>query len=294
MTAPPDRLGHRAPASASAPPSPSTASTLDVRPRASTGCSARTAPARPRCCASWPRCSPPTTGRLEVLGADPTTAAGRLAVRRRLGYLPQEPGFHRHFSAFDFVDYVAILKEWADRKPAPRRGPPGPHPRRPRRRDAQADRPALRRHAPPGRHRPGAPRPARPPRPRRADRRPRPRAAPALPGAARHRGGRRRPCCCRPTRPTTSPRCASTWSCSSRAGPLHRHTGRSWPRWPTDRVWLAAERDPGADLAWITGEGRVRHIGEPPAGAHLVEPTVEDGYLVLAGHEASDDQSAAS
>jgi len=56
-------------------------------------------------------------GQVRALGDDPSTAAGRLAVRRRLGYLPREPGFHRHFSAFDFVDYVAILKEWADCKP---------------------------------------------------------------------------------------------------------------------------------------------------------------------------------
>ena len=58
------------------------------------------------------------------------------------------------------------------------------------------------------------------------------------------------------------------------------------------RVWLAADRDPRADLAWITGEGRVRHIGEPPAGAQLVEPTVEDGYLVLAGRDARTDGEA--
>ena len=31
-------------------------------------------------------------------------------------YLPQEPGFHRHFTAFEFVDYVAILKQMTDRK----------------------------------------------------------------------------------------------------------------------------------------------------------------------------------
>jgi ABC-2 type transport system ATP-binding protein len=54
----------------------------------------------------------------------------------------------------------------------------------------------------------------------------------------------------------------------------------------TDRVWLAGERDPRAELAWVTGEGRVRHIGEPPTGAQLVEPTVEDGYLVVAGRDA--------
>ena len=48
---------------------------------------------------------------------DPTTNAGRLEVRRRLGYLPQDPGFHAQFTAFEFVDYVAILKEWTERKP---------------------------------------------------------------------------------------------------------------------------------------------------------------------------------
>lgn len=60
----------------------------------------------------------------------------------------------------------------------------------------------------------------------------------------------------------------------------------------TDRVWLATERDARAELAWVTGEGRIRHIGEPPAGAHLVEPTVEDGYLVLAGRDARPDGGA--
>lgn len=58
---------------------------------------------------------PPDGGRFEALGQDPRTAAGRLALRRSLGYLPQTPGFHAEFTAFDFVDYVAILKELRDR-----------------------------------------------------------------------------------------------------------------------------------------------------------------------------------
>ena len=52
------------------------------------------------------------------------------------------------------------------------------------------------------------------------------------------------------------------------------------------RVWIDAERDPAAQLAWITGEGLVRHIGQPPVGATLVPPTVEDGYLTLTGATA--------
>ncbi len=58
----------------------------------------------------------PDDGQLELLGQDPGTATGRLSVRRRLGYMPQEPGFHRLFTAFEFVDYVAVLKEMTDRR----------------------------------------------------------------------------------------------------------------------------------------------------------------------------------
>ncbi|MGZ5401369.1 MAG: ATP-binding cassette domain-containing protein, partial [Nocardioides sp.] len=55
-------------------------------------------------------------GEVQVLGEDPATPAGRVAVRRRLGYVPQETGFPRGFTAFAFVDYLAILKEWTDRE----------------------------------------------------------------------------------------------------------------------------------------------------------------------------------
>jgi hypothetical protein len=42
---------------------------------------------------------------------------GRTGIRRQLGYLPQEVGFPRGFTAFAFVDYIALLKERAH--PAP-------------------------------------------------------------------------------------------------------------------------------------------------------------------------------
>jgi ABC-2 type transport system ATP-binding protein len=58
----------------------------------------------------------PDAGDLRMLGWDPRRAEDRLAIRRRLGYMPQEPGFHRSFTAFEFVDYVAILKEMTDRR----------------------------------------------------------------------------------------------------------------------------------------------------------------------------------
>ena len=59
------------------------------------------------------------------------------------------------------------------------------------------------------------------------------------------------------------------------------------------RVWLADERDPRASLAWVGGDGRWRNIGELPANTTPVAPTIEDGYLVLAGAARPVEESAA-
>ncbi|WP_063727733.1 ATP-binding cassette domain-containing protein [Streptomyces sp. RTd22] len=53
----------------------------------------------------------PTAGRVELLGHDVSGHAGRTAVRRRLGYLPQEFGHYPGFTVREFVGYVAWLKE---------------------------------------------------------------------------------------------------------------------------------------------------------------------------------------
>ena len=57
---------------------------------------------------------PPTQGQVSVLGLDPEVPAERTGIRRQLGYLPQEVGFPRGFTAFAFVDYIALLKEWTE------------------------------------------------------------------------------------------------------------------------------------------------------------------------------------
>ena len=57
---------------------------------------------------------PPSQGEVRVLGRDLEVPAERTDIRRRLGYLPQEVGFPRGFTAFAFVDYIALLKEWAE------------------------------------------------------------------------------------------------------------------------------------------------------------------------------------
>ncbi len=55
-------------------------------------------------------------GAVRILGEDPSDPSGRLSIRRRLGYYPQEPGYYENLSAFGFVDYIAVLKEMTDRR----------------------------------------------------------------------------------------------------------------------------------------------------------------------------------
>ncbi len=57
----------------------------------------------------------PTSGSITVAGHEVTgTLAEKTAARRVLGYLPQEVGFPQRMSAFSFLDYVAVLKEWSN------------------------------------------------------------------------------------------------------------------------------------------------------------------------------------
>ena len=57
------------------------------------------------------------SGEVRLLGRDPSRShADVTAVRRELGYLPQELGYPSDMTAFGFVEYVAVLKEWNDRE----------------------------------------------------------------------------------------------------------------------------------------------------------------------------------
>jgi len=227
----------------------------------------------------------PDSGQVDVLGFDPTRSDDRLELRRQLGYLPQEPGYHRSFTAFEFVDYVAILKEWAQRKPRHdevRRvlnlvGLDGVMNKRIR----------------------------------------------ELSGGMRRRLGIAQALIGRPqllifdeptagldpeqrlrfrellgTEAADSIVLLSTHQTDDVAALCQRVivllAGTvCFAGSPTElaaladgRVWTAGERDPRAHLAWVSGDGSIRHVGEPPSGADLVAPTVEDGYLLLASDSA--------
>jgi ABC-2 type transport system ATP-binding protein len=58
----------------------------------------------------------PSAGRIRVGDYDGTTEKGRMAIKRVLGYLPQDLGLYPDLSAWEFLDYIGLLKGMHDRK----------------------------------------------------------------------------------------------------------------------------------------------------------------------------------
>ncbi|GAA3394399.1 ABC transporter ATP-binding protein [Cryptosporangium minutisporangium] len=222
----------------------------------------------------------PDSGNLRIFGHDPLTGSGRLAARRRIGYLPQDPGFHRSFTAFEFVDYVAILKELTDRRSR--------HAEVRRALDAVglSD--------------------------RRGDR------IRTLSGGSRQRVALAAALVGDPDvlildEPTVgldpeqrmrfrelvaeiaeertvllSTHQTEDVTSLCREVIVLDHGGVRFSGSPADltalasgRVWTSSEREPNALVSWRTGTGLFRHVGDPPPGAELIDPTLEDGYLTL-------------
>lgn len=228
---------------------------------------------------------PPDLGEVRLLHRDPSRRDQRLAVRRRLGYMPQEPGFHRNFTAFEFVDYVAILKEMVDR----------------RRRHEEVRRVlslvGLTKTA------------GKKIRALSGGMRRRVALAQALLGDPEllildeptagldpeqrlrfretvSRLGEDRTVVLSTHQTEDVAALCQQVVVMSKGNVLLDGTPRDIAAVARGRVWLADARHPGARLSWRTGEGRYRNIGEAPPGAGLVEPTIEDGYLMLVGLKA--------
>ena len=234
----------------------------------------------------------PTDGRLRLLGLNPTDPQERTEVRRRLGYMPQEPGFHRQFTAFEFVDYVAILKEWTDTRARHREV------RRVLERVGLGDVAGQRiRKLSGGMRRRVAlaqallgepdllvldePTAALDPEQRLRFRE-----------IASELGDER--IVLFSTHQTTDVAALCQRVIVMRDGvAVFDGTPAQLSGLAGDRVWIADGRDGAAQLWWRTAEGRHRHVGYPPPGAQLVEPTIEDGYLLLAGPAATPMELAA-
>ena len=225
---------------------------------------------------------PPTRGQVRVLGLDPEVPAERTGIRRQLGYLPQEVGFPRGFTAFAFVDYIALLKEWASRPRGTRKcaacsawwGCPA---------SAQSGSGPCPAGSAPGRAGPGAARLAAGADPGQADRRRRPGAA----GDAADRAGGDRADLGRgavhpPDRGRRGPVRAGDRA-GPRPGPLRRLGHR--PDRPGGRPGLAGRR---------AGPGRERLLADRhrpvpqrrrlrPGRCRARRPSLEDAYLLLRG-----------
>ncbi|MFJ3228901.1 ABC transporter ATP-binding protein [Streptomyces sp. NPDC086783] len=226
-------------------------------------------------------------GSFTVLGRDPGTTAGRQEVRRTLGYLPQTPGFHPDFSAFEFVDYVAILKELTDRAAR--------HAEVRRVLDA-VDLSEVR---------------GRRIKKLSGGMRQRVALAAALVGDPGFlvldeptvgldpeqrmrfreliaRAGEGRTVLLSTHQTEDVAMLCRRVIVMARGRIRFEGTPAELTARAAGRVWSSAERAPHAKAGWRTGAGVFRNVGDPPPGADLLEPTLEDGYLLTLDGEPAE------
>ena len=224
----------------------------------------------------------PTSGSIEILGNNPADAAGRLAIRRTLGYVPQDVGLYETFTVFDFVDYIAILKEHIDRRA--RRNEV-------RRVIAAVDLDdvsskrirtlsgGMRRRVALAQSLLGDPEVLVLDEPTVGlDPEQRLRFRQIVSQHAERR------CVLLSTHMTEDVEALCQRVVVIDRGSVTFDGGpAALAAIAAGRVWIADGADPRALVSWRTGDGRHRHVGDPPAGVDLIQPTVQDGYLVLNG-----------
>ena len=223
----------------------------------------------------------PDSGRLCLLGLDPARPEQGVEIRRRLGYLPQNPGLYRGFTPFDLVDYVAVLKEHTDRdwrREETRRvlGSVGlldvMHKKIRALSGGMRQRVAL---------------------------------ATALigspdllvldePAAGLDPEQRLQLRSLLSQSRTVLMSTHDVGEVAALCQTVHvlfsgrvRFSGRpaELAGLAEGRVWEDDAADPRALRSWVTATGVVRHLGDPPAGAAVVAPTLDDGYLLLSRRE---------
>jgi ABC-2 type transport system ATP-binding protein len=227
----------------------------------------------------------PDSGGVRVLGENPGDAEGRLSIRRRLGYFPQEPGYYANLSAFAFVDYIAILKEMTDRvarHDEVRRVLVQVGLENVMHKRIKALSGGMRRRVIVAQALLGHPELLVLDEPASGlDPEQRLRFRETVSAIAEHHT------VLLSTHQTDDVAALCQRVVVIDGGRLlHDGTPEAMVEHARGRVWLAAEADPNARLSWRTGSGQHRLIGDPPPGAELAEPALEDAYLLLIGRRA--------
>jgi len=225
------------------------------------------------------------SGNVRLLGRDPADREQRALIRSQLGYMPQEPGFHQRFTAFEFVDYVAILKQLTvrrERHDEVRRvldlvGLGDVAGRR-----IKALSGGMRRRVALAQALLGDPRLVILDEPTAGlDPEQRLRFRELISRLAEDRS------VLISTHQTedVAALCRSVVVLHDGEA-VFEGAPRALADVARDRVWLSDARAEGAELSWVAGDGRHRNVGHaPPPDAELVAPTLEDGYLLLLGRE---------
>ena len=222
----------------------------------------------------------PDDGNASIFGLDPSEPTERLLIRRQLGYLPQNAGLYQGFTAFDLVDYVAVLKEINDtdaRRDEVRRvlGAVGLEDDMHRRIRKLSG--GMRRRVALAAAILGRPRLLVLDEPSAGldpDQRLR------LQSIIHHAGAYGTVVLC-----THHPE-EITMYCQQllvldRGRIRFAGTPSSLLASAVGRVWVDDHAGPSALRSWLAGSGETRNVGIPPAGAQVVEPTLEDAYLLL-------------
>jgi len=223
----------------------------------------------------------PDGGSLRLLGLDPGRGDQRVEIRRRLGYLPQNPGLYPGFTPYDMVDYVAVLKEHTDRawrQREVRRVLEAVELQDVMHKRIRALSGGMRQRVALACALVGDPEllvldePANGLDPdQRLGLRSLLSAAPTVLMATHNIS-------------EVSALCQLVYVMFS--GRIRfAGTPAELARLADGRVWEDDRQDPGAVRSWLTPTGSFRHLGDPPSGAQVVDPTLDDGYLLLARRE---------
>ncbi|MGH8871169.1 MAG: ABC transporter ATP-binding protein [Acidimicrobiia bacterium] len=233
----------------------------------------------------------PDSGKIDVLGFDPDRPSERTEIRRRLGYMPQEPGFYQSFTCFDFLDYLAILKEHVD--PTARHEEVGrviaqtglEEKSKTKIRKLSG---GMRRRLALAQALIGSPALLVLDEPTAGlDPEQRFRFRELISDLAQER-----------TVLLSSHQTEDVAAICDRVMVMDvgrirfDGTPRELAGLAAGKVWLSPERPAGAHIFWRTAEGAFRGVGEPPPGSTPIDPAIEDGYLLLVGAAALEDEAA--